>query len=62
MKTPSPSNSDLQFLLFFLPPHSEPNFHNFQLVRSKREGKAEDQGQGEDTGRPGPLAEAENVV
>lgn len=37
-----------------LPPPSEPNFHNFQLVPRRRVG--------EDTGRRGPKAETENVV
>jgi hypothetical protein len=47
MKMPSLSTSDLQPLPFFLhtppllPPPSEPNFHNFQLVGSGREGKQE---------------------
>lgn len=43
------STSDFQPLPLFLhphliPPHSGPNFHNFQLVRSRKEGKQRSRG------------------
>lgn len=33
-----------------LPPPSEPNFHNFQLVRSRREGKQRNRGRAKTLG------------